>query len=63
MKIIETLDDDGNYLGCKWRCVNCNRIVSAYMGHDVSCEQCGQLYNGFGQRLNPPNQWGENHDY
>ena len=62
MNFTEILDDQGNCVGREWRCVTCRRRVESYMGHDVSCD-CGQLYNGFGQRLNPPNQWGEGHDY
>jgi hypothetical protein len=30
---------------------------------DSVCENCGQMFNAFGQKLLPPNQWGEGHDY
>ena len=26
---------------------------------DSSCQSCGQLYNAFGQRLQPPHMWEE----
>jgi hypothetical protein len=62
MQTTEILDVQGNYVGRAWRCVVCRRLVESFYGHDVVCD-CGQLYNSSGQRLNPPEQWGENGDY
>ena len=62
MQTIEILDESGMVVGREWRCA-CRNKVESYMGHDVECNRCGQLYNAYGQRLKPQSQWGEGHDY
>lgn len=61
MRAQPILDDDGRKIGAYWTCY-CGCLVEAF-GYDVSCDECGRLYNGFGQELKPQSQWGENGDY
>lgn len=45
-------------------CDRCNREVSLEgmdYGHGYDCP-CGQIYNGFGQRLAPRSQWEDRYD-
>lgn len=35
-------------------------LTGSYMGAD-ECPKCGQWYNMFGQRLNPPSMWQEDY--
>lgn len=62
MRTAPILDDDGNRVGTYWACY-CGFVVEAYGGHDVSCQECGKMYNAFGQELRPQSQWEENDDY
>ena len=39
-------------------CGNQIELYNAYMGA-CECPHCGQWYNLFGQKLNPPSQWEE----
>jgi hypothetical protein len=41
-----------------WECHRCGNTVSAWGGHDTSCEKCRAQYNGFGQRLR--DDWQDN---
>lgn len=41
------------------KCDTCGREVVLYDPVTSACDHCGQLYNGGGQRLAPPEQWGE----
>ena len=41
------------------QCDTCGRAHQLEFG-DSEC-RCGQLYNAFGQRLNPVNQWSEDY--
>lgn len=59
--LIDITGEGGRVIGHGWRCA-CGTLVDSY-GTDVSCENCGQLYNAFGQRLEPPHRWEEAEDY
>jgi len=62
MKTTQIFDEKGRCVGREWRCA-CGNKVESYMGYDVSCERCDQLYNAFGQALRPQSQWEEQDDY
>jgi hypothetical protein len=62
MKISEILDDDGLCIGRYWSCY-CKNLIEAYLGSDVCCDECGQLFNSYGQSLKPQSQWEEQDDY
>ena len=62
MKISEILDDDGLYIGRYWSCY-CNSLIESFGSSDVSCDECGQLFNAYGQSLKPQSQWEEQDDY
>lgn len=46
-----------------------DRVITCACGRkhtletDDSVCSCGQIYNAFGQRLNPPSMWDEQGDY
>lgn len=60
MTLIE--DQEGNYVGRAWSC-GCGATVESYLGHDVECDSCGQLYNASGRALRHYSQWDERDDY
>jgi hypothetical protein len=62
MKTYELLDDEGRIEGRYWNCY-CGCTVETYGAQDVSCDECGRLFNGFGQELNPVSQWDEKGEY
>jgi hypothetical protein len=62
MKISEIIDSEGFRIGRYWSCY-CNNLIESYGGSDVSCDECGQLFNGYGQSLKPQSQWEEQDDY
>jgi hypothetical protein len=37
---------------------HCKKVVTLYDALTNQCE-CGQLYNGFGQKLRPKDEWEE----
>lgn len=46
------------------RFITCDCGTTVYLDDPLTneCPSCGQLYNGFGQALAPPNEWEENWD-
>ena len=48
----------------KYRSLICHCGCEVWLNGDPNeCEQCGQLYNAFGQTLAPPSQWDEQDRY
>lgn len=49
----DTVDDDGYIVpGYTWWTCDCGNEIRRYRGTgDVTCHDCGQEYNAFGQRL------------
>lgn len=42
-----------------WRCMKCGCGEEVILQGDTECNECGALYNGFGQRLVPRDMWEE----
>lgn len=54
-------NESGRIYGTEFKC-RCGCVVTSYLA-DTECENCGQLYNSFGQALNHPSQWSEDGSY
>lgn len=44
------------------RFITCHCGTTVYLDGDTQCEGCGQWFNGFGQELKDPSEWGEDDD-
>jgi hypothetical protein len=55
-----TLDRDGRIESRSWICP-CGATIETWgtTGNDEGCDQCGRLFNCFGQELAPVSQWEE----
>ena len=56
-QVIDTNVDNVTRL-VKCHCGRTHKLEKENWAGDSKCE-CGQWYNAFGQKLNPPSQWGE----